>query len=271
MEDFILRALLAGSGVALLAGPLGCFVIWRRMAYFGDTVAHSGLLGVALGLVAGIDITAAVLVTCVVLALLLAGLERGRLFSNDTILGILSHSALALGLVTTSFITWVRFDLMSLLFGNLLAVSLSDLYWIYGGGAFCLAVIAGLWRQLVLVSIGEDIAVAEGVPVERVRFVFMVLIGLVVALAMKIVGIMLITALLIIPAAAVRCFARSPEVMAGLAAIAGLVSVGAGMFASVNADTPPGPSIVLAAGTLFVLSLLWRALVPAISPAGKGR
>ena len=177
----------------------------------------------------------------------------------------------ALGLVLASFITWVRFDLMSLLFGNLLAVSLSDLYWIYGGGAVCLGIVIGMWRPLVLVSIGEDIAVAEGVRVNRVRFVFMVLIAFVVALAMKIVGVMLITALLIIPAAAVRCFSKSPEMMAGLAAIAGLLSVGAGMLASVNADTPPGPSIVLAAGILFVLSLLWRALVPAIPPAGKGR
>lgn len=260
MDDFFIRALLAGIGVALLTGPMGCFIVWRRMAYFGDTIAHGGLMGVALGLVASVNITIAVVFMALILSAMLVGLEKRRLFATDTLLGILSHTALSAGLVIVSLITWIKLDLMAFLFGDILAVSRVDLAWIYGGGAICLGVLYWIWRPLLTISINEEIAAAEGVPVDKVRYVFMVLIAFVVAIAMKIVGVLLITSLLIIPAAAARAFARTPERMAILAAVAGAVSVALGLGASLQFDTPSGPSIVLAASTVFVVSLLWRGL-----------
>ena len=260
IDDFLWRALAAGLGVALVAGPLGCFIVWRRMAYFGDSLAHSALLGVALGLVLHFDLTLGVLVSSAVLALLLALLQRQRRLASDTLLGILAHSGLALSLVVLSFFETLRLDLMTYLFGDVLAVSGTDLLWIYGADVVALAVLALLWRPLLAATIHEELARAEGVPVAAVRVVFVLLVAIVIATAMKVVGILLITALLIIPAAAARQFARSPEQMALLAVLAGALSVVFGLGGSLQWDTPAGPSVVVAAAALFALSLLAGAL-----------
>ena len=255
MDDFLLRALAAGIGVALVAGPLGCFVVWRRMAYFGDTLSHSALLGVALGLLLGVDLTFSVMVLCVALALLLVALQRQRRIAGDTLLGIMAHSTLSLGLVAIAFLETVRVDLMGYLFGDILAVQPIDLAWIWGGGALALAATVALWRPLLAITVHEELAEVDGINVARTRLLFMVLVALVVAVAMKVVGILLITSLLILPGAAARRFARTPETMAALAAIAGAVAVVAGLGASLRWDLPTGPAIVLAAGALFALSL----------------
>lgn len=246
IQEFFLRAILAGLAVAVLAGPLGCFIVWRRMAYFGDTMAHSGLLGVALGFLFGIDLTIGVIATTVTLALTLAGLQGRGTLANDTLLGILSHTALATGLVVASFLTWVRFDLMAYLFGDILAVSWTDIGWIAGGVIAAFVLLAVMWRPLLAMTVHEDLAAAEGVPVARLRVGFMLLIAFAIAAAMKIVGILLITSLLIIPAAAARAFASTPERMAVVAAGIGSVAVLAGLVASAGFDTPSGPSIVVA-------------------------
>lgn len=254
LDDFIWRALLGGLGVALAAGPLGAFVVWRRMAYFGDTLAHSGLLGVAVGVLAGVDEGLGVLAVCLATALLLVLLERSRRLATDTLLGILAHSALSLGLVGLALLETVRVDLSSYLFGDILAVGMRDLAWIWGGGLAALALLAAIWRPLLAATVHEELARVEGVPVFAVRLAFMLLIALVVAVAMKVVGVLLITSLLIIPAATARHFARSPERMAVLGSGFGALAVGGGLAASLHLDTPTGPSIVVCAALLFALA-----------------
>ena len=217
LDDFFTRALLAGIGLALTTGPLGCFVVWRRMAYFGDTMAHSALLGVALGFLLEIDPTVGVFAVTVLVSLALLALERRGGLSADALLGILSHAALALGLVVLAFMTWVRVDLMGFLFGDILAVSKLDVVLIWSGGAVVLALLAFLWRPLLAASVDEELAAAEGLSPARSRLVFMLMMALVVAIAMKLVGVLLITALMIIPAATARRFAATPEQMAVLA------------------------------------------------------
>lgn len=255
IDDFLWRALLGGIGVALVAGPLGSFVVWRRMAYFGDSLAHSALLGVALGFLLGTDLQIGVIATCVALALILVALQQQRRLATDTLLGILSHSALSLGLVAVSFAQTLRIDLMGYLFGDILAVGLTDLAWIYGGGAAALAVLAAIWRPLLALTVHEELARAEGVPVTAIRLVFMLAIAVTIAIAMKIIGVLLITSLLIIPAATARRFARTPEQMAALASLTGCLAVVGGLAASLRFDTPSGPSVVVAAAALFLLSL----------------
>ena len=250
-----MRALLGGIGVALVAGPLGCLVVWRRMAYFGDSLAHSALLGLALGTAFSINLNIGVLASFVLFAFLLAYLQTQRTLATDTILGILSHAALAAGLVAVSFLERVRVDLMGYLFGDILSVSWGDLVWIYGGGAVSLGVLVLIWGHLLAITVHEEMALAEGVPVALVRMAFMQVIALAIVVAMKIVGILLITALLIIPAATARRFARSPEQMALLAAAIGCVAVLGGIAGSLAWDTPSGPSIVVVAALLFALSL----------------
>ncbi|RWX78350.1 hypothetical protein EPK99_06940 [Neorhizobium lilium] len=256
LDDFFTRAILAGVGVALTAGPLGCFVVWRRMAYFGDTMAHSALLGVALSLFFQINLLVSVFGVAVLVSLLLLALQRRQSLSADALLGILSHSALAIGLVLVAFMSWVRIDLISFLFGDILAVTPADLGLIWGGGALVLAGVALMWQPLIASTVSEEVAEAEGLKPARTRLFFMLLMALVIAIAMKIVGIMLITALLIIPAATARRFSASPEWMAVFASLLGAIAVIGGLFGSLHYDTPSGPSIVVAALLLFVLSLL---------------
>lgn len=261
LDDFFIRAMLAGIGLALITGPIGCFIVWRRMAYFGDTMAHSALLGVGLAMLFDLNIMVSVFLIAFSIAMLLVVLQKRHTLSADSLLGILSHATLAFGLVLVAFMTWIRFDLMSLLFGDILAVSVSDLIAIYAGGALILAGLIKLWRPLLAATISEDIAQAEGLQPELHRTLFMILLALLIAIAMKIVGILLITALLIIPAATARRFALSPEQMAIYAAFIGACSVIAGLFGSLNYDTPSGPSIVVASVVFFVISLLpWQKL-----------
>jgi zinc transport system permease protein len=266
LDDFFIRAILAGVGVALTAGPLGCFVVWRRMAYFGDTMAHSALLGVALSLFFQINLLLSVFGVAVAVSLLLLGLQRRQSLSADALLGILSHSALAIGLVLVAFMSWIRVDLIAFLFGDILAVTPGDLALIWGGGVIVLAGVAFIWRPLIASTVSEEVAEAEGLKPERTRLVFMLLMALVIAIAMKIVGIMLITALLIIPAATARRFSASPEWMAVAASALGAIAVVGGLFGSLHYDTPSGPSIVVAALLLFIVSLL-----PGIGKPAAGR
>ncbi|MBT3071654.1 metal ABC transporter permease [Rhodomicrobium sp. Az07] len=264
LDDFETRAVLAGLGAAALAAPLGCFVVWRRMAYFGETVAYSGLLGVALGFLLGVDLTLGVIVTAVAMALLLSGLQTQRAIPYDTLLGILAHVALASGLIAANFVSGARLDLMGYLFGDILAVSRADVFWIWGGAAAVLAALALLWRPLLALTVHEELAAAEGVRVRRTETAFILLIAVTVALAMKVIGILLITSLMIFPAAVARPFAKTPEQMAALAALAAAVAVAGGLFLSLKLDTAAGPSIVLALAALFFV-----AAVPALALRGR--
>ncbi|HWV14323.1 MAG TPA: zinc ABC transporter permease subunit ZnuB [Cellvibrio sp.] len=255
MPDFLLYALLAGIAVALVAGPLGAFAVWRRMAYFGDTLAHSALLGVTFGLLLGINLNLAVALGCLLLALVLVALQQNRFLATDTLLGILSHSTLALGLVCVSLFSETRIDLLAYLFGDILSVSPLDVASIWIISASVIIVIAWLWRPLLAITVHEELAEVEGVPVARVRTLLMLLMALVIAIAMKVVGVLLITALLIIPAAASRRLSSTPESMAIIASLLGCLAVSLGLMASYYWDSPAGPSIVLAATGLFILTL----------------
>lgn len=274
LDDFFVRALLAGIGLALTTGPLGCLVVWRRMAYFGDTMAHSALLGVALSLFFEINLLVSVFGVAVAVSLLLLFLQRRQGLSADSLLGILSHSTLAIGLVLVAFMSWVRIDLIAFLFGDILAVTTADILLIWLGGAFVVGCLVLLWRPLVASTVSQDLAEAEGLNPDRARLFFMLLMALVIAIAMKIVGILLITALLIIPAATARRFSPSPERMAVFASLLGALAVAGGLFASLQADTPSGPSIVVAALVLFIASLLpslGRGLVQTAKLDGERR
>ncbi|AGB71482.1 MULTISPECIES: zinc ABC transporter permease subunit ZnuB [Rhizobium] len=271
-DDFFLRAVVAGVGLALTTGPLGCFIIWRRMAYFGDTISHSALLGVALSLLFQLNLTLSVFAVAALVSILLLFLQRRQALSADALLGILSHATLAIGLVIVAFMSWVRIDLIAFLFGDILAVTQSDIAVIWGGGIFVLAAIAWLWRPLLASTVNPELAEAEGLRPERARLFFMLLMAVVIAIAMKIVGILLITALLIIPAATARRFAATPETMAIFASLLGAIAVVGGLFGSLRYDTPSGPSIVVAALVLFIFSLLplvRRAGTPAAQQRGQ--
>ena len=256
MPDFLLYALIAGLSLAIVAGPLGSFVVWRRMAYFGDTLSHASLLGVALGFLLKINLTLAVIICCIVIALLLVGLQRKQVLASDTLLGILAHSTLSLGLVVLSFMPNLRVDLMDYLFGDILTITVADLYWIVGGSLLTLILISLLWRQLLSITVHEELSIVDGMPVTMIRLALMLLVAIVIAVAMKIVGVLLIASLLIIPPATAQRHAKSPEQMAVIASILGTFAVCLGLAFSYYSNAPTGPAIVVAAAVLFIISLL---------------
>jgi zinc transport system permease protein len=258
IDDFIWRALLAGLLVVLISGPLGCVVVWRRMAYFGDTLAHAALLGAALALSFEFSTLYGVLLVGLLISFLMIGLQRKKDVSSDALLGIMAHGTLAIGLVLLALMQnrGMRVDLMAYLFGDILAVSWNDIAWML---AVVIVVAIGLWRlwrPLLSIAIHEELARSEGIRVDWVSLQFMLLIALLIAMAMKLVGILLITALLIIPAATARRFASSPESMALVAVALGVLSLLLGIGSSMTWDSPAGPSVVVAAILLFFLSRL---------------
>ena len=252
LPEFLLRGWLAGMAVAAVAGPLGCFVVWRRMAYFGDTLAHSALLGVTLGILLEIDLVLAVAVTSVVIALLVVLMQQQQKLASDTLLGILAHSGIAIGLVLLGLLGSIRVDLLGYLFGDILAVRWQDVIMTVVGGIVVLAVLWHHWSMLIFATLHAEMARAEGAPVMRLQVVLMLMIALVIAAAMNLVGILLITSMLIIPPAAARQLTTTPETMAAVAALIGGLAVTIGLAFSWHADTPAGASIVVTALALFL-------------------
>ncbi len=256
MDDVTIRALVAGLLVALVAGPLGAFIVWRRMAYFGDALSHAALLGVALGYLLGLNLGLGVIAVCATVAVLLLTLEKSGLLATDTLLGIMAHATLSLGLVVLAILETPDLDLEALLFGDVMTVSMADVYWIGGGSLFALSALLLMWRSLLALTVHEELAQVEGVKVVQVRLAFMLLIAVVIAVAMKVVGILLITSLLIIPAATARRFAGTPEQMAVLAGLFGAAGVVAGVVGAGLSGAPVGPAIVVAASMIFAVSVM---------------
>jgi zinc transport system permease protein len=262
MEPFFARALAAGLALAVVAAPLGCFVVWRRMAYFGETLAQASLIGVALGLAAQMDLTVSVLLAVLAMAGLLIALQRQTIVPVDSLLGTMHYVALALGIIATATLVGPTVNVVGYLFGDVLAVSDGDLVVTYLGGLLVLAALWRLWTPLLRMSVHADLAAAEGVATERVRLAFTLLLALAIAGSIKVVGALLAIAFLIIPAVAARPIARTPEAMAVLAALIGAASVVAGLYLSASYDVPSGPAIIVVMATVAFASLGTVALAP---------
>ena len=257
LDGFLIKAIIAGIGIALITGMTGCFVVWRRMAYFGDSLAHSALLGVALGIGLGIGVSVGIILVSATFASLLLWLEHRGILATDTLLGILAHAALSGGIVVMSF-QEVPIDLHSFLFGDILTVTAQEISFISAGGAVIIGILIRYWNQLVLMTLSPDLARAEGVSTVMMQVLFLAIMTLVVATSVRMVGVLLITSMLIIPAATARLFAPSPGWMAVFAALTGILSVLIGIWFSLETDAPTGPAMVCSLAFLFAISTLLR-------------
>ena len=251
--NFVLYALVAGISLALVAGPLGSFIVWRRMSYFGDTLAHSALLGIALGLLTDSNPQLSIILSCLVFAFLLTLLDRRPSISTDTLLGILAHSSLALGIVVLALADSVRVDLEAYLFGALLTIGNADLIWVLVVVSLVAIVLSVFWNDFISITVHAEMAEIEGANVNRLNLILVLLIALTIAVSMKIVGVLLITSLLIIPPAAARSMASTPEQMSVRASIIGCTSVVLGLISAFFFDVPVGPSIVVVATLIFLV------------------
>ncbi|WP_342076296.1 metal ABC transporter permease [Yoonia sp. SS1-5] len=259
LDDFLIRAALAGVGTAIIAGLLGCFVVWRRMAYFGDATAHAAVLGVALALAFKVSIIAGVGLVAVVMALIIHWLsDKGH--AVDTLLGVLAHAALALGLVAVTLIPGQRVDLDAYLFGDVLTVTQGDLGVIWGGVLIVGFILWRRWAAMLTATLSPDLAHAAGIDPRREQLILTLMLAGVVAVSIKVVGALLITALLIIPAATARRFVHTPERMALLSVCIGAMAALGGLQMALALDTPIGPSIICIAALMFLLSLISEQL-----------
>jgi len=257
-NTLVCKALLAGFGLSLTTGSLGCFLIWRRMAFFGDALAHSSLLGIALGILLHMDMNVGIVAICLLCAAILTKTTSHQHLSADVWLNIISYSALALGFLALSK-SGSNADLESYLFGDILTLRVQDLYWIYGCSALVGLFFYWKWRELLLITLDEELAKTAGVSVGLVRATFMVTLAFTVAIALKAVGALLMPALLIMPAATASRFARSPEQMALIATGTAFLGVSIGLVAAISFNTPSGATIVVSCLTLFLGSMLFRA------------
>ena len=255
-DDFIVRAFAAGIGLAFITGPLGCFIVWRRLSYFGDTIAHSALLGVVIAYALDFNLIIAVFVVSCLLALSLLFLQRRTNLPDDALLGLLAHSVLAIGLVLLGILSFIRIDLMGLLFGDILSVNATDLLFVWIGGSIVLIVLILIWRPLFAGTVNLELAKAEGLNPDLANAIFTLLIASVIAISIKIVGILLITGLLIIPASASRNLSSTPIQMAIISSIIGVASVVLGIQTSMIWNTPTGPTILTITLGVFILTLL---------------
>ena len=255
-DDFIIRAFAAGIGLALITGPLGCFIIWRRLSYFGDTIAHSALLGVVIAYAMNFNLIIAVFAVSCFIALSLLFLQKRTNLPDDALLGLLAHSVLAIGLVLLGILSFIRIDLMGLLFGDILSVNITDVLFVWIGGSIVLMVLILIWRPLFAATVNLELAKAEGLNADLANAIFTILIASVIAISIKIVGILLITGLLIIPAAASRNLSSTPIQMAIISSVIGLVSVVLGLQTSMIWNSPTGPTILTIALGVFILTLI---------------
>ena len=255
LDDFMVRATLAGIGVALAAAPLGCFVVWRRMAYFGEATAHAALLGVSLSLMFEFSVFLGAIFVSLLMASLVT-LTQGRSLFLDTLLGVVGHMSLATGLVVVSFISGVRIELMAYLIGDILSVSKSDLLLIWIGLVIVLVLLFWRWSALLLCTLNEDLATSSGLNPKRESYALTIGLAIVVAVGIKVVGVLLIISMLIIPAASARSLVSTPEKMALFASVIGVLSAVLGLNASYVFDTPTGPTIVCVASIIFIITLV---------------
>ncbi len=255
-DDFIVRAFAAGIGLALVTGPLGCFIVWRRLSYFGDTIAHSALLGVTIAYAMNFNLIIAVFVVSCLLAISLLFLQRRTSLPDDALLGLLAHSVLAIGLVLLGILSFIRIDLMGLLFGDILSVNFTDVLFVWIGGGVALTTLILIWRPLFAGTVNLELAKAEGLNPELATTIFTLLIASVIAISIKIVGILLITGLLIIPAAASRNLSSTPIQMAIISSIIGVCSVVIGLQTSMIWNTSTGPTILVITLGVFIITLL---------------
>ncbi|VFP82035.1 zinc ABC transporter permease subunit ZnuB [Candidatus Erwinia haradaeae] len=256
MIELLLPGWIAGVLIALIAGPLGSFIIWRRMSYFGDTLAHSSLLGVAFGLLLNINPFYTIITLTILLSLILVWLERYENLELNALLGIIAHSSLSLGLVLISLISNIRMDLVAYLFGDLLSVVPSDLCIIFFSVILVWILLVWHWRSLLALTISPDLAQIDGINIHRTKIILMLMTSLTIGIAMKFVGALIITSLLIIPSATARQFAKSPEHMVIIAVVVGILAITSGLTLSAYYNTPAGPSVVLSLALMFILSIL---------------
>lgn len=256
-EPFFVRALLAGLLLAIATATVGVFVVMRKMSFFGDAVAHFAFTGIALGFLLGIDPIVAAVMFSVLVALGIGFLEHRSALSSDTTIGVFFAASIAFGVFLIGLLKGYRPDLFQYLFGDILAITTNDLITAGMLVAVVLLLMFFAWSPLLAATLNRDLAKVYGIKVQRWEYVLLTLLAIVTAISIKTVGILLVTAMLIVPAAAAKNIARSTKSLWLITVALSLVSVVVGLLGSYYWNTASGPTIVLVSVLGFIFSLLW--------------
>lgn len=253
---FIGQGVIALLVLSFLTAPMGCFLIWRRMSFFGATLAHSALLGAVIGLLLGVGVFVGVMGFTALLACLLTWWLQNQRLANDTVLAMIAHLTLAIGVVAISLMDNLRIDLMAYLFGDVLSISRPVFYQIVAVCIVSAIALRVFWRGFVNLAVQPDIAQVEGYRTTVLSFCFVLFLSITISVGMVTVGALLIVSMLIIPAATARLIANQLKTMVFAAWIFTVISIISGMVAAYYVDLPAGPMVVIASGGLFVLAYL---------------
>ena len=255
LDDFLVRSVIAGLIMVVIAAPMGCLMVWQRLAFLSDTLGHAAVMGVGLGLL--LEVTPVFGVLAVAL-LIVFSLNRVNSFNSalsETTLAIISHTGLAGGIILVGLLPAQSVNLEAILFGDLLATTSADLTRLLITTVVLLLLLLHHWRSFVAVSVSREIAQAEGIEVRKVQFLMYIMIALLVAVMMKVMGVLLIAAMLVIPTTSARLFSRSPEQMVAVSALYGLGALVGGISSSFQFDWQTGPAIVVSATMLLLVTL----------------
>ena len=257
MDNFILLAIISGIGIAFITGLLGCFVVWKKMAYFGESLGHSAVLGIGIGLLLGIGDNIAVLLVIITFSLIVTYLQNKEAFSNDLILAVLAHGLLSIGIILISINPDPNFNLHSFLFGDILTVSLNEIFLIFLSAIFIYLIILTNWKALLITIISKDLAKSQNINNFKIELLFTFTMALAVAISIKIIGALLITSMLIIPSSCAKQLVNNPKNMVIISIIISILSILIGILCSYYFDIPSGPAIILTSfSAFFIINLL---------------
>jgi zinc transport system permease protein len=244
-QDLWIFPLVGGILLAIMAAPLGCLMVWKRVAFFSDTLAHALLLGVALHFLVQLPLLLSLAGTAVLFSTLLALIYRRKQIPPDSFLVLLSQGGLALSILLMNFADLSSVELLIYLLGDILILQGTDLLWMLGATFLVSATLWKLWPLCLSMIAHEDLAAIEGVPVTRIQLLLFILMGFFMALSLKFTGALLLSTFLIAPPLSARSFAKTPEQMVGGAIVVGILSTCLGLICSFTLNLPTGPSIVL--------------------------
>ena len=256
LDDFLVRSILAGLMMVSIAAPMGCLMVWQRLAFLSDTLGHAAVLGVGIGLLLEVNPMFGVLAVVILIVFSLSQVANFNNALSETTLAIISHTGLAGGLILLGALPSNSVSLEAILFGDLLATTRSDLLMILVTTLILLVLLIRHWRPFVALSVSREIAQAEGISVRKEQFLMYMMIALLVAVLMKVMGVLLIAAMLVIPTTSARLLSQNPEQMVWFSAAFGILSLAGGITGSFQFDWQTGPSIVLSATIFLVVTLL---------------
>jgi zinc transport system permease protein len=257
MPDFIWLALAGALLITLMSAPVGAFMLWRRMAFVGDALAHTTLLGLGIGLWLQIPIQLSLLLVSVIVAVSITRIHQRNNLSTDTFIAIAAHSSLALGMLVVTLLPEARIDLMGYLFGDLLNLTMQDIWGLLIASLLTLSILYRYWQGLILTCLNAELARLAGHDTQKLNLILALLIALIIALSTKLVGALLITALLITPAAIARRWSQTPIGMIQGAIVISWLAIAIGISLSWHFDLPVSPAIV---AVLFAGFIASRAL-----------